>query len=55
MSFPVKMFGESWIHVREQNAIEAIVFVKFLPDVLMENFSKEGLKIFVEKREVEQL
>lgn len=25
------------------------------PDVLMENFSKEGLKIFVEKREVEQL
>ncbi len=25
------------------------------PDVLMENFSKEGLKIFVEKREVEQM
>jgi len=25
------------------------------PDVLMENFAKEGLKIFVEKREVEQM
>jgi saccharopine dehydrogenase (NAD+, L-lysine-forming) len=25
------------------------------PDRLMENFSKEGLKIFVEKREVEQM
>jgi len=25
------------------------------PDVLMGNFSKEGLKIFIEKREVEQM
>jgi hypothetical protein len=25
------------------------------PDVLMENFSKKGLKIFVEKGEVEQI
>ena len=32
LRFPMQMLGESRIHVREQDAIETIVFVKFLPD-----------------------